>query len=88
LNPITKTNNRKLIHNFGRREEIMEADGNKQRPKRAISEIRAQNGNYIGMKLLGFRIRINFYLGNTTDKDLATPSHVNEEIEKELIVFK
>jgi hypothetical protein len=29
---------------------------NKQGPKRAISETRAQNGNYIGMKLLGCQI--------------------------------
>jgi hypothetical protein len=54
----------------------VEEDGNKknkQGPKRAISETRAQNGNYIGMKLLARQIVINFYLGNTTEKDLATP---------------
>lgn len=51
LNPITKTNNLKLIHNFGRREEVMETSKNKsskQTTKRATSEIRARNGNYIG----------------------------------------
>jgi hypothetical protein len=51
INPITKTCKLKLMHNFGRRQEVM--DNARQRNhianyKRAISEPRAQNGNYIG----------------------------------------
>ena len=41
--------------------------------KRTVSEIRANNGNYIG---------------NATDKHMWAPLHVNKEIEWELVSFK
>jgi len=65
----------KLMYNFGRKEEVLDQSNQEDshiHNKRAISEPRAINGNYIG----------------NTDKELYAPHHINEEIEKELVIFK
>lgn len=82
-------NKYKLIHNFGRREEVVDTDqeSNAGAGKRSGSEPKAQNGNYIGMLHLPTLIINNIWIGNT-DKPLKYPKHVNDEIEKELITFK
>lgn len=83
-------NKYKLIHNFGRREEVVETDqeSNAGAGKRSGSEPKAQNGNYIGKCLfISTSFLLILILGNA-DKPLKYPKHVNDEIEKELITFK
>ena len=102
---MNQSYNHRIINNFGRREEVLERmrhSAKLTRPsRRAISEVRAQNGNFIGtvrygrfkeasvkLLFLFMNLLMKIFLANTNNKNLSKPVHMNEEIERELVSFK